>query len=193
MYPKTPRVSVNNLMTYVRRPQINNVEGDICNKNIVDIDSLKYENYLKGQDMTTNSPFCKDDVISEDDKRNMQDIQNKLNMKGQEISAKIEELYAKDKKIFDKMDVNDDNLKKKILMYKSIAMGKKTKMSGQDLSSQGQSLKEGMQGLDMNDVNGMLQDADIRILQENYSYVAWSVLAVGLLTITINLMKAGNK
>jgi hypothetical protein len=50
-----------------------------------------------------------------------------------------------------------------------------------------------MQGLDMNDVNGMLADADIRILQENYSYVAWSVLAVGLLTITINLMKAGNK
>ena len=50
-----------------------------------------------------------------------------------------------------------------------------------------------MQGLDMNDVNGMLQDADIRILQENYSYVVWSVLAVGLLTITINLMKAGNK
>jgi hypothetical protein len=151
--------------------------------------------------MTTNSPFCKDDVISEDDKRKMEDIQNKLNMKGQEISAKIKELYAKDKTIFDKMDVNDDNLKKKILMYKSIAMGKKTKMSGQDLSSQGQgqgqgqgqSLKEGMQGLDMNDVNGMLADADIRILQENYSYVVWSVLAVGLLTITINLMKASNK
>jgi hypothetical protein len=193
MYPKTPRVSVNNLMTYVRKPQINNVEGDICNKSIVDIDSLKYENYLKGDDMTTNSPFCKDDVISEDDKRNMEDIQNKLNMKGEEISAKIKELYAKDKTIFDKMDVNDANLKKKILMYKSIAMGKKTTMSGQDLSSQGQSLKEGMQGLDMNDVNGMLADADIRILQENYSYVAWSVLAVGLLTITINLMKAGNK
>jgi hypothetical protein len=201
MYPKTPRVSVNNLMTYVRKPQINNVEGDICNKSIVDIDTLKYENYLKGDDMTTNSPFCKDDVISEDDKRKMEDIQNKLNMKGQEISAKIKELYAKDKTIFDKMDVNDDNLKKKILMYKSIAMGKKTKMSGQDLSSQGQgqgqgqgqSLKEGMQGLDMNDVNGMLADADIRILQENYSYVVWSVLAVGLLTITINLMKASNK
>jgi len=195
MYPKTPRVSVNNLMTYVRKPQINNVEGDICNKSIVDIDSLKYENYLKGDDMTTNSPFCKDDVISEDDKRNMEDIQNKLNMKGEEISAKIKELYAKDKTIFDKMDVNDANLKKKILMYKSIAMGKKTTMSGQDLSSQGQgqSLKEGMQGLDMNDVNGMLADADIRILQENYSYVVWSVLAVGLLTITINLMKAGNK
>lgn len=195
MYPKTPRVSVNNLMTYVRRPQINNVEGDICNKSIVDVDSLKYENYLKGDDMITNSPFCKDAVISENDKQKMEDIQNKLNMKGQEISAKIKELYAKDKTIFDKMDVNDENLKKKILMYKSIAMGKKTKMSGQDLSGQGQgqSLKEGMQGLDLNDVNGMLADTDIRILQENYSYVVWSVLAVGLLTITINLMKAGNK
>lgn len=193
MYPKTPRVSVNNIITYVRRPQINNVEGDMCNKSIVDVDTLKYENYLKGDDMTTNAPFCKDAVISEDVKQKMEDIQNKLNMKGQEISAKIQELYSRDKTIFDKMDVNDADLKKKILMYKSIAMGKKTKISGQDLSSQGQSLKEGMQGLDMNDVNGMLQDTDIRILQENYSYVFWSVLAVGLLTITINLMKAGNK
>jgi hypothetical protein len=39
----------------------------------------------------------------------------------------------------------------------------------------------------------MLADTDLRVLQENYSYVLWSVLAVGLLTITINVMKASNK
>ena len=50
-----------------------------------------------------------------------------------------------------------------------------------------------MQNLDMNDVNGMLADTDLRILQENYSYILWSVLAVGLLTITINVMKATKK
>jgi len=54
-------------------------------------------------------------------------------------------------------------------------------------------MKEGMQNLNMNDVNGMLADTDIIILQENYSYVLWSVLAVGLLTVTINMMSARNK
>jgi hypothetical protein len=52
---------------------------------------------------------------------------------------------------------------------------------------------EGMQNLsnslDFNDLNGLLTDSDLRVLQENYSYIMWSILAVGLLTITINTMK----
>ena len=49
---------------------------------------------------------------------------------------------------------------------------------------------EGMQNLTQNlmisDINGMLSDSDTRILQANYSYIMWSVLAVGLLSITVN-------
>jgi hypothetical protein len=51
---------------------------------------------------------------------------------------------------------------------------------------------EGMQNIDLSDVNGMLEDTDIRVLQENYSYIFWSILAVGLLTITVDVMKRGN-
>jgi rRNA maturation endonuclease Nob1 len=56
--------------------------------------------------------------------------------------------------------------------------------------------KEGMKNIDtnqknitMNDINSMLSDTDIRVLQENYSYIFWSVLAIGLLTVTINQIK----
>ena len=52
-----------------------------------------------------------------------------------------------------------------------------------------QAKKEGMQNLSMNDVDGMLQETDLRVLQENYGYIFWSILAVGLLTITVNVMK----
>ena len=41
----------------------------------------------------------------------------------------------------------------------------------------------------MNDINGMLSDTDLRVLQGNYSYIMWSILAVGILTITINTMR----
>jgi hypothetical protein len=177
MFPKSPRVLNNNRTMGVRKPKINN--GDNCNKSIVEIDSLKYENYIKGSGMTVNSALCKDVVISDATRIKLEEIQNKMNMKDDEISAKIKDLYARDKNIFDTMDVNDANLKKQILMYKSIAMG----------TNNQQSIKEGMRGLDMSDIDGMLEDTDIRILQENYGYIFWSVLAVGLLTITVNLIK----
>jgi hypothetical protein len=61
------------------------------------------------------------------------------------------------------------------------------------------SKREGMRTIDsssesdkkltMNDINSMLSDTDIRVLQENYSYIFWSILAVGLLTITVNQIK----
>jgi hypothetical protein len=41
----------------------------------------------------------------------------------------------------------------------------------------------------VNDIDGMLSNSDIKVLQENYSYMLWSILAVGIVTITINIMK----
>ena len=49
------------------------------------------------------------------------------------------------------------------------------------------SLKEGM--LNMDDINGMLDDTDLRVLQQNYRYILWSILAVGILTTTVHVLK----
>jgi hypothetical protein len=46
-----------------------------------------------------------------------------------------------------------------------------------------------MENININDINSMLSDTDIKLLQENYSYIYWSILAIGLLTVTINQMK----
>ena len=181
------------LSIYARRPNVNN-NGLLCNKEIVDIDTLRYAQYQQGESMTENAPFCRDAVISENVKARMKEIESRMVAKSQEIAAKIKDLYQRDDKIFDNMDINNDELKKKILMYKRIAMGKnKNNIGSQSLSLNNEGITEGMQNLNMNDVNGMLADTDLRVLQENYSYVLWSVLAVGLLTITVNVMKAKNK
>ena len=55
-----------------------------------------------------------------------------------------------------------------------------------DLQSNNNNI-EGMHN--MNDINGMLSDTDLIVLQANYKYIMWSILAVGLLTITINVIK----
>ena len=48
---------------------------------------------------------------------------------------------------------------------------------------------EGLQNMSQNDINGLLKDSDLLVLQENYGYIFWSILAVGLLTVTVNVMK----
>jgi hypothetical protein len=143
-------------------------------------------------------------VISDSNKIQMEELQTKMLMLNQQIEAKIKEVYAKDQNILDTMNINDEVLKKKISSYKNtVGMGKNNKKN-QDIGSlltengfgmeetDGMERIEGMQNIDMSDVNGMLQDTDIRILQENYSYIFWSILAVGLLTITVDVMKRGN-
>ena len=52
-----------------------------------------------------------------------------------------------------------------------------------------ESMKNLTNSPNINDLSGMLSDSDLRVLKENYGYIMWSVLAVGILTITINIIK----
>ena len=117
----------------------------------------------------------------------MTQIQNQLTNVGGQIADKMEELYRHDKDIVKKMNMNDEEFKKQILMYKSTDM-KSRNLVGAKLNSNSKKV-EGMQNLGISDINGMLMDSDLRILQENYGYIFWSILAVGLLTVTVNVMK----
>jgi hypothetical protein len=201
MFPKSPRVVKNNRTMGVRVPTINNV--NMKNQGIQEIDTVRYQNYVKGDDVLPENAenLWKTAVISESNKIQMEELQTKMLMLNQQIEAKIKEVYAKDENILDTMNVNDEILKKKISSYKNtVGMGKNNKKNqdiGSLLTENGFEMEEierieGMQNIDMSDVNGMLQDTDIRILQENYSYIFWSILAVGLLTITVDVMKRGN-
>ena len=80
--------------------------------------------------------------------------------------------------------MNSAQFKKELEKYKNINIKIRKEMELQSNNN-----IEGMTNLNMNDINGMLSDADLRVLQGNYSYIMWSILAVGILTITINTMK----
>ena len=98
----------------------------------------------------------------------------------------MENLYNQDNKVYEKLNMNAQQFKKDLQKYKNINI----KIS-QELNLQSNNNIEGMQNLNlnMNDINGMLSDTDLRVLQGNYSYIMWSILAVGILTITINTMR----
>ena len=95
--------------------------------------------------------------------------------------TKAEDLYSQDNKIFEKLNINEEQFKKNIENYKLTNIKIKKEFNLQDNNI------EGMQNI--NDINGMLNDSDLRVLQENYSYIMWSIFAIGILTITINTLK----
>ena len=41
----------------------------------------------------------------------------------------------------------------------------------------------------MGSVDNILNDSDITVLQENYAYLFWSILAVGTVLVTMNVSK----
>ena len=41
-------------------------------------------------------------------------------------------------------------------------------------------------------INNILNDSDIVVLQKNYSYLFWSILAVGVVLLSMNIVKNNN-
>jgi len=174
-FPKGSKNPQSGLNLGVRKPKIIPPIG--CTSEIVNVDTIQYDNYIKGQAMDPNA-MCNASLVSQEDRAKFDDIKNQLVVLGQDITSKMETLYNQDNKIFEKLHTNAQQFKKDLERYKRVS---------QELQSNNNI--EGMRNLNMNDINGMLTDTDLRVLQENYGYLLWSILAVGVLTITINAMK----
>lgn len=174
---------VNNSMVLgIRQPGINGA-SKTCSTKISNIDTIQYNNYLKGDAMSTDT-LCNASMISQTDKTNLDNIKTQLTTLGNDIAIKMEKLYNRDNKIYEKLNTNAEQFKKDIEKYKTISV----KLQNFQTNN-----IEGMENLTntrtMSDLNGMLSDSDLRVLHENYSYIMWSILAVGLLTVSINLMR----
>lgn len=180
-YPKADKYPQNDMTLGVRNPGLTGSTN--CSNQIVDIDTVQYANYVKGEGMTPETQ-CKTSLVSQADRINFDNIKAQLSTLGNDIASKMESLYNQDNQIYEKLNMNSAQFKKELEKYKNINIKIRKEMELQSNNN-----IEGMTNLNMNDINGMLSDADLRVLQGNYSYIMWSILAVGILTITINTMK----
>jgi len=204
MYPSGEKQFYSNsgIIMGVRKPQIGSSIHKSCSRDIVDVDSIQYDKYIKGEPMSSETT-CGSSVVLEEDKSFLANLQNSMLSVGQEIANQTNKLYTKNNDIKNTIAQNSVQFNKNVDMYKA----NDNKIKG-DLNLPGKfqtntnsntNKREGMRTIDtsadsdktltMNDINSMLSDTDIRVLQENYSYIFWSILAVGLLTITVNQIK----
>ena len=189
VYPKSPRQYNTGFSLGVRNPSV--ITSPYSNFKMNVIDSIQYQNYPKGDDMTSSSNYnYNEPVIDENTKNQITQVQNQLTSVASQIVSKMEEMAAQDKNVASQMNMNDAQFKDKILQYKMIS-SQLSNTNKNNIQGNIQGKKEGMQNLSTNDLNGMLEETDLRVLQENYGYIFWSILAVGLLTVTVNVMKKG--
>jgi len=200
----------------VRKPQIGSSVNQACSKTIVDIDSVQYDHYIKGDSMTSETK-CGTSIVLGEEKNTLTNLQNSMLSVGNQIVDQTDNLYVKNNDISNTMAQNSIQFNKNVAMYKAndnkikselnLPGRFQTETTQKPKSNQKSNInvnkREGMQNnmrtidssadankiLTMNDINSMLSDTDIRVLQENYSYIFWSILAVGLLTITVNQIK----
>ena len=86
--------------------------------------------------------------------------------------------------------MNEEQFKKSIENYKLTNIKIKKELNLKDNNIEGmQNNNNNDNDNNINNINGILTDSDLRVLQENYSYIMWSIFAIGALTITINTLK----
>jgi hypothetical protein len=188
----------------VRKPQISSSVSGSCSKTIVDVDSIQYDYYSKGDLMTSDS-ICGSSIVLDEDKTNLTNLQNNMLSVGDQMASQTNDLNTKNNNIYNTMSKNSGQFNKNVDQYKQNDNKIKSELNlpgkFQPNNNTNVNKREGMSNLvrtvdpasekmlTMNDLNSMLSDTDLRVLQENYSYIFWSILAVGLLTVTINQIK----
>ena len=191
-FPKGEKQNNNYSVLSVRKPELKG--STTCSNKIVDVDTITFDNYLKDTAMTPETQ-CNVSVVSQAQQNAFDNIKSELITLGNDIVSKMEKLYNEDNRIFEMLNTNEEQFKKDLENYKLTNLKIKKEYTSflpnyKNLQSNN---IEGMQNFksyrNMNDLNGMLSDSDLRVLQGNYSYIMWSILAIGILTITINTMK----
>ena len=113
---------------------------------------------------------------------------------GNDFVLKMDQLYNQNNNNFKKLKNNSEQFKKNLENYKLTNLRIQQNINGlQNLKGNNiESMENLTNSLNLNDLNGMLSDSDLRVSKENYSYILWSILAIGIIAITINTMKNRN-
>ena len=177
---------------HVRRPQVfNNVS---CSKRMTPIDTIQYSNYVKGGLMTPEVN-CGLNITSLADNKNFINITNQLMDLEKQISRETVLLEKNN------IDINSSMVDGKNTIANDLVEYNKTKdqigvlLSKQNIdnnrSDYGKNINynimEGM--LNMQDIDAMVSDSDLNVLKNNSQYILWTIIALGAIIITVNVVK----
>lgn len=165
MYPKGSRANNSNVDLYVRKPKITNPPVGITDK-ILNVDSISYENYPKGSgDMKQSYNLSNATSV---ERQQLDQLQSTLDS----LSSQINDYSSK-------FETNNNDVEKQ--SNKNI----------NELSKYVKNINYAnnkVKGFNTN-VDNILKDSDIVVLQKNYDYLFWSIIATATVLVSINIVK----
>lgn len=176
-YPKGSRQANSGLTLGVRRPSV--INDSSCPTGLSDIDTVQYANYVKGGNMDSTTS-CSVKLIPDKTQSQLNAVDNKISQVAGQMGNNLNSLYSDNATLNSKMVSGEKQLQKNIQMYSRVNNKINSELGNQNV-------KESM--LNMQDLNAMISDTDLVVLQNNYQYMLWSIIALGSVIITVNALK----
>ena len=143
-----------------------------CPTKVVPIDSIQWDKYTKSNVPMSPSTVCGLAKTNEEDNKKLNFIESQMNTIANQIIQSIHTLQSYNSELLTQMGIDKDSLAINLQKYKSV---------NNEVSKYKSSY--------IKNVNGLLSDTDTLVLQESYSYMFWSILAIALITIVINTVR----
>jgi hypothetical protein len=134
-----------------------------------DIDSLQWSQYTNSGKYVKSDTFNSYGMFNTQERNKIDEIKSELNTIASQIGEKTNNFISKNANISNK--ITDNNLKF---------------IDSQDKL---RSISRMNNSAHVNNIDGILKDSDIVVLHENYKYILWSILAVVVVSISLNLLK----
>jgi len=164
MYPDGEYNYSEGVSTFVRNRQPTGQPAGIPDTT-TNIDSVMYQNYVDGGAFGNSYGLAS---LSETQKQQLNSIQNKLNGLAQDMTNWTNGFS------------NGTNVASNQMVQNVRGLG--------DYLTQLKSLNGKVTNFDTS-VDNILNDSDITVLQNNYNYLFWSILAMGTIMVTMNIAK----
>ena len=165
MYPKGSKSNNTSIDLYVRTPKITKLPLGVTDK-ILNIDSISYENYPKSdKDIKNNYNLTKATSVQ---KQQLEQLQTKIDMLSSQISKYTSQFDSGSQQLEKQAQTNFHEINNYI----------------KDINKTNTKIK----GVDSN-IDNILKDSDIVVLQKNYDYLFWSIVATATVLISMNVIK----
>jgi hypothetical protein len=141
-----------------------------CSKKIENIDSFQWENYPNSGSKMTPDTQCGLSRVIAPDNQSLDQIRSRLVDVAEKLVQKITYLETMNIDLNNQMGIDKNVLNQNLQQYKDVVTKYK-------------------KSFDMTNINGIMADSDIVVLKENYTYVFWSILAISVVIIAMNLLR----
>jgi hypothetical protein len=170
IFPKSSLKNAKNKNLFFRKPAISKFPVGVP-RETNNVDSIFYQNIRSGDMMTPDYSGNEESQMSQTQRKQLEQYEGQLLLLGNKISEINEYLKNQNLSGYQQSLLNNDNIEKNIddnYMINGIIDYKET--------------------TDIINMNAVLKDTDMIVLQKNTSFLFWSILTVGVVLISINVM-----